>query len=318
MSTYKVPQDVEAEDKLLGPLTLKQFIYAIIVFLGLWLTIVFARNTFTLIFVPIPLIPTLFFAFMIFLGIKNPAQPAERYLAAIVRFYFKPHKRIWNQDGVIEAVQITAPPKLHHQYANTISRDEVRSRLNRLSNLLDSRGWAAKDARYQPNIILPTQPSAEDDRLISIDQLPQTLLQEPSDIHPKDDVMDEQASPVAQAFDNMLIQQQQQQHDQAIAHMQDPNYNPYPANMRQRVVQPLEDVTEGPQPSTSSKPLTTTAAPINQAQPIPSPAPIPTPPAPPDPALLNLAQNDNLSVQTLANEALRLKKLESGDEISLH
>lgn len=310
MATYKVPQDVEAEDKLLGPLTLKQFIYAIIVFLGFWLTIALARNSFTLIFVPIPLIPTLFFAFMIFLGIKNPAQPAERYLAAIVRFYFKPHKRIWNQDGVIEAVQITAPPKLQHQYANTISRDEVRSRLNRLSNLLDSRGWAAKDVRYQPNIILPTQPSGDDDRLISIAQLPQTLLQEPSDVHASDDVMDEQASPVAQAFDNMLIQQQQQQRDQAIAHMQDPNYNPYP-NMKQRVITPIGEDNNQPLVIPQSSPPEITQ------QSAPTPAPPPPPPAP-DPALLNLAQNDNLSVQTLANEAQRLKSLESGDEITLH
>ncbi len=31
MSTYKVIQDIEAEDKLLGPLTLRQFIYAAVV-----------------------------------------------------------------------------------------------------------------------------------------------------------------------------------------------------------------------------------------------------------------------------------------------
>ena len=34
MATYKVIQDIEAEDKLLGPLTLRQFIYAIIVFVS--------------------------------------------------------------------------------------------------------------------------------------------------------------------------------------------------------------------------------------------------------------------------------------------
>jgi len=31
MATYKVIQDIEAEDKLLGPMTLRQFIYAVIV-----------------------------------------------------------------------------------------------------------------------------------------------------------------------------------------------------------------------------------------------------------------------------------------------
>ncbi len=32
MATYKVPQDVEAEDKLLGPFTFRQFIYLMVIF----------------------------------------------------------------------------------------------------------------------------------------------------------------------------------------------------------------------------------------------------------------------------------------------
>ena len=32
MATYKVLQDIEAEDKLIGPLTLKQFVFAIMTF----------------------------------------------------------------------------------------------------------------------------------------------------------------------------------------------------------------------------------------------------------------------------------------------
>ena len=37
MATYKVIQDVEAEDKLVGPLTLWQFIYALIAIFCMWL-----------------------------------------------------------------------------------------------------------------------------------------------------------------------------------------------------------------------------------------------------------------------------------------
>ncbi|MEO7617555.1 MAG: PrgI family protein, partial [Candidatus Saccharibacteria bacterium] len=41
MSQYKVPQDVEAEDHILGPLTMKQFIYAIVAVAwgGIWFMI---------------------------------------------------------------------------------------------------------------------------------------------------------------------------------------------------------------------------------------------------------------------------------------
>ncbi|NTW61726.1 PrgI family protein, partial [Candidatus Saccharibacteria bacterium] len=34
MAVYKVPQDVEAEDKLIGPFTFRQFVYLIIVALA--------------------------------------------------------------------------------------------------------------------------------------------------------------------------------------------------------------------------------------------------------------------------------------------
>jgi hypothetical protein len=35
MATYKVPQDVEADDKLIGPFSFRQFIYLIIVALAI-------------------------------------------------------------------------------------------------------------------------------------------------------------------------------------------------------------------------------------------------------------------------------------------
>lgn len=40
MAVYKVLQDIEAEDKLIGPLTLRQFIYAAIGAIFLWLSYV--------------------------------------------------------------------------------------------------------------------------------------------------------------------------------------------------------------------------------------------------------------------------------------
>ena len=40
MATYKVIQDIEAEDKLLGPLTLRQFIYAAVAGVSIWLSVI--------------------------------------------------------------------------------------------------------------------------------------------------------------------------------------------------------------------------------------------------------------------------------------
>ncbi len=43
MATYKVLQDIEAEDKLLGPLTLKQFIFAVVTLAFCGLAVLFAQ-----------------------------------------------------------------------------------------------------------------------------------------------------------------------------------------------------------------------------------------------------------------------------------
>lgn len=312
MATYKVPQDVEAEDKLLGPFTLKQFIYLIIVAICIWLTMVVSRNSFTLIFLPATVLPALFFGFLVFLGYKNPTQPAELYLAAMVRFYFKPHKRIWDQEGVLENVIVTAPKKLEHQYSDGMNQEQVRSRLKSLADVMDSRGWATKNAAYQPNVVLPQDDT--DDRLVSI---PTIQLVEPTDFHPQDDRWDQYASPLSQSLDSMIAKKQDEFRKEAIEHMNNPNYNPYPA-MHQQVIRPLDEQQQPPSPPVPAvEPATLGLAPQEPYVSI-SPPPIPTPPPAIDPAILELANNDEFSVQTIAHQAQRLQDLSSGDEISLH
>lgn len=63
MSTYKVIQDIEAEDKLLGPLTLRQFIYAVIVIVSGFIAFRLAAVKF---FLAIPFLPL-----MIFFGVSQ-------------------------------------------------------------------------------------------------------------------------------------------------------------------------------------------------------------------------------------------------------
>lgn len=301
MAVYKIPQDVEAEDKLLGPLTIKQFIYMIIVFISGWLTVVLAQSPVTLIFLPLTLTPALFFSFLVFLGIKNTAQPAESYLAALVRFYFKPHKRIWNQEGVMENVHITAPKSVVHQYSDNLSRVEVTSRLKGLANIMDSRGWAAKDPRFQANVVLPATPTS--DRLLDISQLPAMTQQ--SDDAVQHDIMDETASPLAAQFDDMIAKTDAAHRQQAVAQMNDPSYNPYPS-MKQHVLDPSGKKLKPKESKAESAMNNGKSEMKNESQ-------------VPDPTITRIVDNSGgLSVQTLASEAQRLKSLESGDEISLH
>ncbi len=140
MSVYKVPQDVEADDKLLGPFNFRQFIYLIIV-AGCVALDIFLWGIFPgLIIIPLP--------FIIFFGALalplRKDQPMETYLAAIVSFYVKPNKRYWQPDGIEHLIQISAPIKKEENLTKDISQNEASRRLSYLADIVDTEGWAIK------------------------------------------------------------------------------------------------------------------------------------------------------------------------------
>ncbi len=198
MAVYKVIQDIEAEDKLLGPLTLRQFIYAGGAVLFYYLTfLAFTKGAafMSVIFLPIALIGT-FFAWP-----WSRDQPTEIWALAKIRFLIKPRKRIWNQSGVKELVTITAPRKIQTAYTNGLTQTEVQSRLRALAETIDSRGWAIKNV----NVNMYQQPAlasvASSDRLIDMATIPQQVPE--LDIQASDDVM-EASNPIARQFDTMI------------------------------------------------------------------------------------------------------------------
>src|SRR5581483_2711385 len=137
MATYKVLQDIEAEDKLLGPLSFRQFIYGCITAMLLYfcfLAITKHAAFLVLLFLPIAGL-TGFFAWP-----WGRDQPTEVWALAKVRFLVKPRRRIWDQSGTKELVTITAPKKVEPIYTNGLSETEVRSRLQALADTIDTRG----------------------------------------------------------------------------------------------------------------------------------------------------------------------------------
>lgn len=166
MATYKVIQDVEAEDKILGPLTLKQLIFAILVAgfgFGAFRVVTITGSIFT----AIPFLP-----FMAIFGIlaaplsKN--QPTEVWLAAQIHYLTKPRVRLWDQNDLKEVVNITVPKKERKNYTDGLNQKQVKSRLSALASTLDSHGWAVKN-----NITTQISTTTTDDRLINpADSLP--------------------------------------------------------------------------------------------------------------------------------------------------
>lgn len=140
MATYKVPQDVEAEDKLLGPFTFRQFIYLLISAAGI--AIIFGLFQIFPLLAIIP-IPFTFFFLILALPIKKD-QPMEVYLASIASFYLKPNTRRWTPGQKETTIKITAPKIVEKPRARNITEEEASTRLSFLSNLVDSEGYAIR------------------------------------------------------------------------------------------------------------------------------------------------------------------------------
>lgn len=224
MATYKIPQNVEAEDKLLGPLTFKQFIYAIIaVVLGAGAFVGFGINILIgVLFIP----PTLVFMLLAFY--RRPDQDVEKYLVALIGFWFKPHKRVWDNDGIAEHVIIEAPKKVEVHLNDDRTRSQVKSQLKELAKVVDTRGWSTKHANLDGA-------ANTDDRLVGFEELryassTASTVPDADEATAADDIMDESANVVAQKLDQQSQQTVLDARKHAIATMRKAAMSAPPSN----------------------------------------------------------------------------------------
>ena len=145
MAEHKVPQDVEADDKLLGPLSFRQFIYAMIALGGAAMTYFILSANIILPIKAIAIAPILVFICFGTLAIPRKGQPMETYIGALIHFYFQPTRRLWDPDGQESLVEITNPtidPMLHK--VKEIGGAEAAQRLSFLADVEDSQGWSTR------------------------------------------------------------------------------------------------------------------------------------------------------------------------------
>lgn len=211
MATYKVIADIEAEDKLLGPLTLRQFIYAgAVIFMGFICFKLVPVSPFLV----IPFLPPMMF-FGLLAAPFGHDQSSEVWMLAKIRFFLKPRTRIWSQDGIKELVTITVPKKIEKHLTDGLNQYEVKSRLQALAATLDSRGWVIKNIgvnTYSPPSYL-TNSSNTSDRLVEVDNLPQEVPD--YELFAADDIMDTQTNATAQHLESMIVKSDQD-HRQAL------------------------------------------------------------------------------------------------------
>lgn len=301
MAVYKVPQDVEAEDKLVGPFGFRQFVYlGIAGGLGFVGYLLLKISPF-LIIIPLPVI---FLLVILALPLRKE-QPMETYLLALLRFYLKPKLRLWNTDGTITYVEIIVPKTIDQKLTKELTSETATERLDYLARIMDTRGWAAK-GQEAPSPSLQASVAAE----------AQTAI----------DVLDEDAA-LAQSFATKIAQKDQQVKQQAMTQMRQaartqsaqpadeeqkksnqkqeeniaaPHFNPYPSSIHQRIIQPID-----------TKQTKTHATKPKQEQPTSAM------PEAVSPDIIRLANNGDLSISAIAHEAHRLAD-KSNEEVVIN
>lgn len=255
MATYKVPQDVEADDKLIGPFSFRQFIYLIIVALAGFLAWGLAQLFIGLVIIPLPII--VFFS-MLALPLRKD-QPMEIYMAAMLSFYLKPRKRMWDPEGIESLIEVAAPKTVEVQLTKGLSQSEAEQRLSYLASIVDTHGWAIRGVGSGGDTAVATDVYLEAQDAV--------------------DILDTNTL-TARSFDHMMQESTERMHEEAVQRMQEATQpaalNPSPS--------PIPGEYAIPAPAVQPQ------QPQVQLQPLPPPQP-----QQPDPLLTQLSQQLGVS-----------------------
>lgn len=130
---YKVPQNIDLEDKIIGPLTLIQFLYILAggVVDYLLLSILKASILFWILAIPIALV-ALALAFL-----KIQDQPLSHFIKAGFIYLGRPKVRLWQRQGMMTLV-IHGGPKKKEEPLPPPKRKIEKSELEKLAYTLDT------------------------------------------------------------------------------------------------------------------------------------------------------------------------------------
>lgn len=305
MAVYKVPQNVEAEDKLLGPFSFRQFIYLVISVVGIAIAWVMFSIFPPLVVIPLP--------FIIIFGVLalplKKDQPMEVYLAAMVSFFFKPKQRPWIQGSGETLLTITAPTEDTNKVTlKDFSQEEAQKRIDYLSKIADTQGWSVKGLDSA-----------------NFSTMQQSFLSNSAD---EMDILDENSA-TSITLDR-VIQKKNLEHKQQLVN----NLSSVEENQKPEVFVPKNEKVLSVDPDLNKQPviqshekrkiLTNTTNMNRDQNKVPIlPKPIidntihkeKQPQEVSDPDIINLANNRDLSIATIAREAERIKEKKENQEV---
>jgi len=137
LARYKVPQNIDMEDKIIGPLTMIQFVYLLVGGMAVYLMWTFFDiSLFLITGIPI-LILTLAMAFL-----KVQDQPFPKFLASAILFLVKPKARVWAKDPNASHLSIVKKTASKPEEASPTQQGPSRGEIAQLASVLDTGGRA--------------------------------------------------------------------------------------------------------------------------------------------------------------------------------
>lgn len=138
---YKIPQDVQREDKIIGNFSLRQFLYLVSgAMVGYLVLSIISKITGSLAIGAM-------FGFIIFASISAFAvieidgKSLPDYTVAYIIFSMRPRKRIWQKDIFIPDIAYIPQKKKEEIPEPPKDPTQVKSELEKLAHILDTRGW---------------------------------------------------------------------------------------------------------------------------------------------------------------------------------
>ncbi len=142
---YKIPQNIEVEDKILGPFTLRQFLYMIgggVITYFLFLTIGSINlSIFIAIAVPVVLLTVA----LVFIRING--RPFLTFLNYFFAYLRDPKILKWEKSTRIRSIMVQSESeseKSRKEISKRTRKGLVKSRLEALANIVDTQGWSGK------------------------------------------------------------------------------------------------------------------------------------------------------------------------------
>lgn len=138
---YKVPQNIDLEDKVIGPLTLKQFIYLLAGGMADYIFYKSIDHWSAWLFIFIATCTVLAFAF-----VKIQEQDFSYFLSSFINFLLSPKTYVWHKQVLVEEIpKIIKPPAKYEEDKLTKDPEKVRSRLQVLAEIVDTQGWGQQE-----------------------------------------------------------------------------------------------------------------------------------------------------------------------------